>query len=112
MKHPEFEKSKIFDVVAMNDYVPNGVHKITILKKETGNVNAVFIDIGEELTDELSRFDHIIQIVEGKADVLIDDNSYSLVTGQSIIIPAHSKNKIKAIEKIKLISTIIKSGYE
>jgi hypothetical protein len=35
-----------------------------------------------------------------------------LDTGQSIIIPAHTRNIIKANERFKMISTIIKSGYE
>jgi hypothetical protein len=35
-----------------------------------------------------------------------------LCTGQSIIIPAHRPNIIKANERFKMISTIIKSGYE
>jgi len=35
-----------------------------------------------------------------------------LETGQSIIIPAHSRNSIKANVRFKMLSTIIKSGYE
>lgn len=112
MKNSEFEKSKIFAIVDMDDYVSYGVVTKTILKRATGNVNAVFIDSGEQLTEELSRFDHLIQVIEGKAEIFIDDISYSLNSGQSIIIPSHSKNTIKANERFKMISTIIKSGYE
>jgi hypothetical protein len=32
--------------------------------------------------------------------------------GQSIIIPAHTANTVKANVRFKMISTIIKSGYE
>lgn len=112
MKNLEFEKSKIYIIVGMDHYIPNGVYIKSILKRPTGNVNAVFIDRGEQITENLSRFDHFIQIIEGKANVLINDDSYSLTSGQSIIIPAHSRNTIKAKEKFKMISTIIKSGYE
>ncbi|MBO3099010.1 cupin domain-containing protein [Gelidibacter sp. DF109] len=112
MDTADFEKSKIFTVVDLDHYVPNGIVMKTILKRPTGNVSAVFIDRGEQITEKLSRFDHFIQIIEGQAEVQIDDNLFSLISGESIIIPAHSKNTIKANERFKMISTIIKSGYE
>ncbi|RXJ49648.1 cupin domain-containing protein [Gelidibacter gilvus] len=112
MESSEFEKSKIFIIVGLDHYVDNGVFMKTILKRPTGNVSAVFIDRGEQITENLSRFDHFIQIIEGKAEVQIDDHSFSLISGESIIIPAHSKNTIRANERFKMISTIIKSGYE
>ena len=112
MKNPESEKSKIFDIVGISGYVSHGVVTKTILKRATGTVNAVCIDRGEQLTEELSRFDHLIQVIEGKAEIFINDISYTLNSGQCIIIPSHSKNTIKANERFKMISTIIKSGYE
>lgn len=112
METSEFDKSKIFVLVNMDFYVPNGVYIKSIIKRPTGNINAVFLDRGEQITEKLSRFDHFIQIIEGKADVQIDDDRFMLTSGESIIIPANSKNTIKAKQRSKMISTIIKSGYE
>ena len=112
MDHVEIEKSKAFITVEIIEYVPNAVVIKTIIKKTTGNVTAVSCDSGEHLTEKISPFDTFIQIIEGCAEILIDENSQTLETGQSIIIPAHSKSSIKANEPFKLISTIIKSGYE
>lgn len=112
METPEIEKSKIFILMEMDHYIPKGISMKTILNKPTGNVSIVYIDSGEQLSENLSRFDHFIQIIEGKAEVQIDDKSLNLISGESIIIPAHSKNTIKANERFKMISTIIKSGYE
>lgn len=112
MEHPEFEKSKIYIISGMDNFDPHGVVTKNILKRASGNVALVFIDSGEELTEKFSRFDQFIQIIEGEAEVLIDNNSFSLSSGQSIIIPANTNNTIKANEKFKMISTIIKSGYD
>jgi quercetin dioxygenase-like cupin family protein len=84
----------------------------TIIKKTTGNVSVVSFDSGENLTEKISPFDTFIQIIEGRAEITIDDKSQTLETGAAIIIPAHSKNSIKANERFKMISTVIKSGYE
>ncbi len=108
----EFEKSKAFIIVEIIEYVPNSVVIKTIIKKTTGNVSAVSFDTGEILTEKISPFDTFIQVIDGKAEILIDGESNLLVTGQSIIIPAHARNTIKANERFKMLSTIIKSGYE
>lgn len=112
MNHLEFKKLTVFTITDFNDYTSSGVALKNILHKTTGNVNAISIDKGEQLTEKLSRFDHFIHIIEGKAEIWVDGQIYNLNSGQCIIIPANSKNTIKANEKFKMISTIIKSGYE
>jgi quercetin dioxygenase-like cupin family protein len=112
MESAEVEKSKVFIIVEIIEYIPNSVVIKTIIKKTTGNITAVSFDSGETLADKISAFDTFIQVIDGNAEVVIDGKSNSLATGQSIIIPAHVRNTIKANERFKMISTIIKSGYE
>jgi quercetin dioxygenase-like cupin family protein len=112
MESPELDKSKIFIIVEIIEYIPNSVVIKTILKKTTGNVSVVSFDSGEALAEKISVFDTFIQVIDGKAEVVIDKVSHLLITGESIIIPAHSRNTIKANERFKMISTIIKSGYD
>lgn len=112
MKDIELEKGKISIIVEIIEYVPSSVVIRTIMKKTTGKISAVSFDSGETLTDKLSRFDNFIQIIDGKAEIIIDEISYQLKTGQSIIIPAHTHNTIKANIRFKMLSTIIKSGYD
>ncbi|NCA84013.1 MAG: cupin [Clostridia bacterium] len=108
----EHEKSKTFIIVEIIEYVPNSVVIKTIIKKTTGNVTVSSFDTGEALTEKTSPFDTFIQVIDGKAEIVIDGNSNLLDTGQSIIIPAHARNVIKANERFKIISTVIKSGYD
>jgi quercetin dioxygenase-like cupin family protein len=112
MENVDIEKSKAFIIVEIIEYVPNSVVTKTIIKKSTGNVSAEAFDTGEGLSEKISPFDTFAQIIDGKAEIVIDGKSYFLNTGQSIIIPAHTPNIIKANERFKMISTIIKSGYE
>jgi quercetin dioxygenase-like cupin family protein len=78
----------------------------------TGNVSVVSFDSGEGLAEKTSAYDTFIQVIDGKAEIEIEGDSHFLDTGQSIIIPAHRRNSIKANERFKMLSTIIKSGYE
>jgi quercetin dioxygenase-like cupin family protein len=112
MQTKEIEKSKIHILIEIIEYVPNSVVSKTIIRKTTGNISVVAIDTGEALAEKISPFDTFIQIIEGTAEVVIDDQPNILQTGQGIIIPAHTSNIVKANGRFKMISTVIKSGYE
>src|ERR1700737_2759524 len=105
----ELEKSKSHIIVEIIEYVPNAVVIKTIIKKSTGNISLMSFDSGEGLTEKISPFDTFTQIIEGKAEIVIDKISHLLESGQAIIIPAHSPNFIKPNGRFKMISTIIKN---
>jgi quercetin dioxygenase-like cupin family protein len=108
----ELEKSKSHIIVEIIEYVPNSVVTKTIIRKSTGNISVMSFDSGEGLTEKTSPFDTFAQIIEGKAEIVIDKVSNILESGQGIIIPAHSPNYINPNGRFKMILTIIKSGYE
>jgi quercetin dioxygenase-like cupin family protein len=108
----ELEKSEAHFVVEIVEYVPNAVVSKTIIKKTTGNVTVSSFDEGEELDEKISPFDNYIQVIDGAAEIIINKKKYNLKLGEGIIIPAHSRHVFNAPEQFKMISTVIKSGYE
>jgi quercetin dioxygenase-like cupin family protein len=108
----ELEKSKAHIIVEIIEYVSNAVVIKTIIKKSTGNISVMSFDSGEGLTEKTSPFDTFAQIIEGKAEIVIDKVSSLLNSGQGIIIPAHAPNFIRPNGRFKMILTTIKSGYE
>ena len=108
----ELIKSMSHIIVEIIEYMANAVVIKTIIKKSTGNISVMSFDSGEGLTEKTSPFDTFSQIIEGKAEIVIDKVSHFLESGQGIIIPAHSPNFIKPNGRFKMILTIIKSGYE
>lgn len=108
----ELEKSKAHIIVEILEYVPNSILMKTIIKKTTGNITVTAMDEGEELAEKTSPFDTFIQIIDGAAQVEISDKKYKLRLGEGIIIPAHSPHCFNANQQFKMISTVIKSGYE
>jgi len=108
----ELKKSTAHIIVEIIEYMANSVVIKTIIKKSTGNISVMSFDSGEGLTEKISPFDTFAQIIEGKAEIVIDKVSNILDTGQGIIIPAHVSNYIKPNGRFKMILTIIKSGYE
>jgi hypothetical protein len=112
MDNCDVEKAKAHIIVEIIEYVPNSVVIKSIIKKTTGSISAVSFDTGEALAERKIPFDTFVQIIDGKAEIVIDGISNMLDIGESIIIPAHTSNTVKANVRFKMISTIIKSGYE
>jgi len=112
MPNGVIEKSKIHIMIEIIEYIPNSVVSKTIIRKTTGNISIVAIDTGEALAEKISPFDTFIQVIEGAAEIVINDKPNIVQTGQALIIPANTSNVISANERFKMISTVIKSSYE
>jgi quercetin dioxygenase-like cupin family protein len=112
MQDTETEKGKVHIVVEIIQYLPNSIVSKTIINKTTGNVTATSVDSGEEMSEKTIPFDTYVQIIDGSAELTIRDKQYGLRLGEGIIIPAHAAHCFKAKEQFKMISTVIKSGYE
>lgn len=108
----EVEKSKIHIVGEIIEYLPNAEVSKTIIKKATGNITISSFDAGEEQAEKSSPFDNYIQIIDGVAEVTIDATKYNMQLDDGIIIPAHSRHCFNANKQFKMVSTIIKSGYD
>lgn len=102
-------KSQSHIIVEIIEYVPNSVVIKTIIKKSTGNISVMSFDTGEGLSEKISPFDTYAQIIEGKAEVVINKVSTVLQTGEGIIIPANAPNHINPNGRFKMILTIIKN---
>jgi quercetin dioxygenase-like cupin family protein len=99
-------------IVELVEYVPNSILRKTILKKATGSVTVSSFDSEEALSERISPFSTFIQIIEGKAEIVIAGKSTTLQCGESIIIPAHAAHIVKADGRFKMLQTVIKSGYD
>ncbi len=108
----EVEKSNVHGVVEILEYVPHSVASKTILKKATGQICVSSFDAGEKLQEKTSPFDIYIQIIDGTAIVGINNKNHTLRVGEGIIIPGHTLHSFNASERFKMVSTVIKSGYE
>ena len=108
----ELEKANAHIIIEIIEYMANAVVTKTIIKRSTGNITVTSFDAGEELAEKTSPFDNYIQIIDGTAEIIINEITHKLSLGQGIIIPAHAKHCFNANVKFKMLSTIIKSGYE
>jgi quercetin dioxygenase-like cupin family protein len=106
----EFTKSEVFSFSGSVDYAEGAIVSKTVLKKQTGNISLFSFDKGEALSEHTAPFDALIQVVDGRGEIIIGGKSFFLETGLSIILPADIPHAVKAVEKFKMVLTMIKSS--
>jgi quercetin dioxygenase-like cupin family protein len=106
----EFEKSKVFSFNESIEYSSGGIVSKTVLKKQTGNISLFSFDKGEALSEHTAPFDAVIQVVDGRGEIIIGGKSFFLETGETIIMPANIAHAVKAIDKFKIVLTMIRSS--
>lgn len=106
----EFEKSKVFSFSESVEYSDGGIVSKTVLKKQTGNISLFSFAKGEALSEHTAPFDAMITVVDGTGEVIIGGKSFTLTAGQTIIMPANITHAVNAVEKFKMVLTMIKSS--
>lgn len=106
----EFEKAKVFTFNDSIEYAKGGIISKTVLKKQTGNISLFSFDKGEALSEHTAPFDAMIQVVDGKGEITIGGKPYIVESGQTIIMPANISHSVKAVEKFKMVLTMIRSS--
>lgn len=109
MGQNEFEKGVKFSFAESISYAEKAVVSKHILKKQTGNISLFAFDKEEGLSEHTTPFDAMVLIVDGKAEIIINGKSHMLESGESIIMPANVPHALSAVEKFKMVLTMIKS---
>jgi len=102
---PTAEKFSMTDKVA---YAEGSVVSKIIIRNERGNVTLFAFDKGEFLSEHTAPYDAIVQVLDGKGEVVIDGKVFELNVGESIIMPANVRHAVVAVEQFKMLLTMIK----
>lgn len=103
-----FEKGSILEFSKLVEYSANGIVSKRVLEKKTGNITLFAFDEGQKLSEHTAPFDAMVQVIEGKGEIVINGKSNILHEGQSIIMPANIPHAVNAVEKFKMLLTMIK----
>lgn len=110
MENNEFQKANVFSFADSVEYASGAIVSKTVLKKQTGNISLFAFDKGEALSEHTAPFDAMIEIVDGKGEIIIGGKSFIVSSGQTIIMPANIPHAVKATERFKMVLTMIKSS--
>ncbi len=108
---PESEKliGHEMNVSALVDYQEGSVVSREVIGKKTGTVTIFAFDEGQGLSEHMAPFDAMVYIVEGEANIDIDQKPHHLKAGDMIIMPANHPHALQAVKQFKMLLTMIRS---
>jgi len=102
-------KPKVNLLTELINYADDAVVSKTIIKKEAGTVTLFAFDKAQELSEHTAPFDALVFILDGRAEIKISGIPYILKKGEMIILPVNKSHSLKAVEKFKMMLTMIRS---
>ena len=87
-------------------YQPGQVVSKTLAQNEHLSVTLFAFDKGEEIGTHASDGDALVIVLDGQGQITIDDTSYILNAGDSIIMPAQHPHSVFAKEQFKMFLVV------
>ncbi|MDP6453992.1 MAG: cupin domain-containing protein [SAR202 cluster bacterium] len=103
------EHIKSQTLVDLVKYQEGTVVSRTLLKKETGTVTMFAFDQGQGLSEHTTPFDAMVCVLDGNMEIIISGSAVTLENGEMIIMPANEPHALLAVEKSKMMLTMIRS---
>lgn len=96
-------------LVDMVNYQEDSVVSKTILDKKTGTVTLFAFDQGQGLSEHTAPFDALVQVLDGEVEINISGKPFHLKQGQMIIMAANEPHALNAVNRFKMLLTMIRS---
>lgn len=91
------------------DYQEKSVVSQTVLKTKGGTLTLFAFDKGQGLSEHTAPFNAVVQIVDGQAEIVIGGEPHRVSAGEFIIMPANVPHALTAVERFKMLLTMIRS---
>lgn len=103
------EKAKAADLESLAVYANGSIVSRTLLESEAGNLTVFAFDKGQKLSEHSAPYDAAVQILDGVAEISIAGKPARVSKGEFIIMPANVPHAVKALEKFKMLLTMVKA---
>lgn len=103
------------DIVGLEDgleYQPVGIVSRVLLKQPTGSVTAFAFDAGQELSEHTCPYDALLHVVEGEASITVGGSQQTVTAGQLVKLPANVSHAVEAVERFKMLLTMLRAEVQ
>ena len=102
-------RGKIAKVADLVNYQDGSIVSREIVRRPAGSVTVFAFDEGQGLSEHTAPFDALVQVLEGVVEITIARKTHRLQGGELILMPAQQPHALKALQRYKMILTMIRS---
>ena len=97
------------NLVQAIQYQDDAVVSRTLIKTDAGTVTLFAFDKGQELSEHTTPFDALVHVLDGEAEIRINQDTYSVGAGELLIMPANEPHALRAVKQFKMLLIMIKA---
>ena len=98
-----------YNLLELVDYAAGAIVSRTLAENESGTITLFAFDVDQGLSEHTAPFDAFVQILDGKAEIVIAGKPVEARAGQIVLMPANIPHALKAIEPFKMLLTMLRS---
>ena len=102
------EKGKVFKATEVIEYTDGGVVSKEFIHSNAGSVTVFSFDAGQGLSEHTAPFDALIQVIDGVMQLTVEGRTFNIKAGETFIIPSGAHHSVKAVERFKMMITMIR----
>ena len=102
------EKGKVFKATEVIEYTDGGVVSKVFIHSNAGSVTVFSFDAGQGLSEHTAPFDALIQVIDGVMQLTVEGRTFNIKAGETFIIPSGAHHSVKAVERFKMMITMIR----
>jgi len=103
----ELIKGKTADLI---EYQDGAVVSKTLIDKKEGTVTLFSLDKGQGISEHLTPYDAMVQVLDGKAVITISGVDHEIEKDGMIIMPANEPHALRAVEGFKMLLTMVRAN--
>ena len=103
-----FNKAEVVTLKEQVAYQEGQVVSKTMAQNDHVSVTLFSFDKGEGLSEHTAPFDALVQILEGEMEIVVDGNHSKMKAGESLVLPANVPHALTAVQRFKMLLTMIK----
>jgi quercetin dioxygenase-like cupin family protein len=100
--------SKAVRLADLVDYADGSVVSRTLAKTKGGTVTLFAFDAGQGLSEHSAPFDALVQVLDGRVELIIGGEAVMAEAGESVLMPADIPHAVKAPEKFKMLLVMVR----
>lgn len=104
----KIDGANVYELANLVEYQAGSIVSREIIQKLTGTITVFAFDKGQGLSEHKAPFDAFVYILDGSAEVTINNKLYMVKKGEMIILPVNEMHALKALDRFKMALIMIR----
>lgn len=100
--------SKPINLANLFSVQPKAIVSRILVKHSGGSITLFAFDAGQGVSEHTAPFDALIHVLEGAADVTIDQEKHTVNAAESILLPANVPHAVRAPQALKMLLVMLR----